>query len=485
VLFQRAARCGARRGPACLCYGQTVSSRRGSDDVATRLNPRLPALASESTATYVLTVIDGPDRGSSVTVDGSRATRLLVGTSPACELRITDPLVSRRHIAAEATPRGLRVTDLGSTNGTFYQRVCVTDATLQGGETLVFGDTTLRVDVVSAAHHVALSSSTRFGRVFGASVEMRKIYPLCERLAVSNVPVIIEGETGTGKEFLAEALHEEGPRAQGPFVVFDCTAVPPNLVESTLFGHERGAFTSAVSQRKGVFEQAHGGTLLIDEIGDLEAALQPKLLRALERSEVQRVGSEKWIKVDVRVLAATRRDLDVEVHAGRFREDLFFRLAVARVELPPLRARHGDVGLLVRHFWRKLDTSGQPMPDDLVARFEAYAWPGNVRELRNAVARRLALGELEVPRHVPAPASVPPGPPSAPPPPPAVGADVIQRVLGLDLPLPRAREQVIEEFERLYIERVLARHDGNVTRAAHASGIARRYFHALKSRLGV
>jgi DNA-binding NtrC family response regulator len=304
---------------------------------------------------------------------------------------------------------------------------------------------------------------------------MRKLYPLCERLAVADVPIVIEGETGTGKELLAEALHETSARAQGPFVVFDCTALPPNLIDSALFGHERGAFTGAVDTRTGAFEQAHGGTLLSDEIGELDAALQPKLLRALERSEVQRLGSNRWRKIDVRVIAATRRDLDREVQAGRFREDLFFRLAVARLELPPLRERHGDIGLLTRHFWKKL--GGElPVPPAMLARFEDYTWPGNVRELRNAIARRIALGELanegvdEV------------APPSRDP--VRGGSDLVERVLALELPLPRARQRVVEEFERRYVERVLAKYDGNVTRAAAASGIARRYFYTLRARRG-
>ncbi|MGH7270919.1 MAG: sigma 54-interacting transcriptional regulator, partial [Polyangiaceae bacterium] len=198
-----------------------------------------------------------------------------------------------------------------------------------------------------------------FGRMLGRSAEMRRLYPLCARLAQSEVSVVIEGETGTGKEVLAEALHEASLRAAGPFVVFDCAAVAPSLLESALFGHERGAFTGALAQRIGIFEQAHGGTLFIDEIGELDALLQPKLLRAIERGEVQRVGSSRWEKVDVRILAATRRNLDREVHAGRFRDDLFFRLAVVRIELPPLRERHGDVAVLSAHFWGQIAESDQ------------------------------------------------------------------------------------------------------------------------------
>ena len=295
---------------------------------------------------------------------------------------------------------------------------------------------------------------------------MRRLYPLCERLAASDVPVVIEGETGTGKEVLAEAIHETGPRARGPFVVFDCTAVPPNLVEAELFGHERGAFTGAVAARKGVFEQAHGGTLLIDEIGDLDLALQPKLLRAIERSEIRRIGGTSFQRIDLRVLSATRRDLDREVEAGRFRDDLYHRLAIARVELPPLRHRHGDVELLARIFWREMGGGGAEIPRELLHRWDAYGWPGNVRELRNTVARHVALGDLAgVGR--PAPASVRP---------------VAEEPEDLDLPFPQARDRALEAFETRYVARVLEQNGGDVAQAAAASGIGRRYFQKLKAR---
>jgi transcriptional regulator with GAF, ATPase, and Fis domain len=299
---------------------------------------------------------------------------------------------------------------------------------------------------------------------------MRRLYPLCERLARAGVPLLIEGETGTGKEALAESLHEASPRADGPFVVFDCTAVAPNLVEAELFGHERGAFTGAVAQRRGVFEQAQGGTLLIDEIGDLDLALQPKLLRAIERSEIRRIGGDRVVKVDVRVLTATRRDLDKEVQDGRFRDDLFFRIAVARIELPPLRDRHGDIGVLARHFWRELEGSGEELPPEILQRFERYAWPGNVRELANAIARHVAVGEpidLVAGRS----ATIK-----------KASNDAVEDVLAMDLPFPHARQRVLADFERRYVERVLARHGGSVQRAAEASGIARRYFNVIAAR---
>jgi transcriptional regulator with PAS, ATPase and Fis domain len=444
----------------------------GSDDATTALRPR-STRPSIVTARFTVGVVDGPDRGSGVLLGGSDPSRVLVGQSPMCELRLSDPMVSRRHASLEVGSDGLRITDLGSKNGTFVGGVRVIEAVLGGGEMIQAGNTALRVERAGDVG-VPLPLATSFGRVTGASAAMRMLYPKLERLAQSTVPLIIEGETGTGKEVLAESIHEEGPRASGPFVVFDCTAVPPNLLESALFGHEKGAFTGANETRVGVFEEAHGGTLLIDEIGDLDVALQAKLLRALERSEVKRLGGRAWIKVDVRIVAATRRDLDKLVQDGLFRDDLFFRLGVARVELPPLRKREGDVELLAEYFWTTLSRGAEPFPPDFLPRFAGYAWPGNLRELHNAVASRLALGD---------PATlVPSFRPIASPPRPNAPEGDIDRVLALDLPLPRARHILVEEFDRRYVQRVLERHGGNVGRAAAASGIARRYFQLLRAR---
>jgi transcriptional regulator with GAF, ATPase, and Fis domain len=449
-----------------------MGSEVGGGD--TELRPRAESEALAACG-YELFVSEGPNAGMRVAIDPAAPSRVLVGQSTVCAFRLDDGAVSRRHLALEVTERGLRMTDLDSTNGTFVNGVRATEVYLVGSETLRLGGTTVQVEAIGQRSTHALSQATAFGSLVGASPAMRRLYPLCERIAASSVPVIIEGETGTGKEVLAEALHEASARANGPFVVFDCTAVPQELFESALFGHEKGAFTGAVSTRKGAFEQAHGGTLFIDEVGDLAAVLQPKLLRAIERSEVQRVGAERWTKVDVRIVAATRRDLDEEIAAGRFRDDLFFRLSVARVELPPLRRRTGDVAVLARHFWRSLGGRTQPFPDDFVARFARYAWPGNVRELRNAVARRVALGDLA--HGMGSGADEEDAPAAA-----ASSGDLITRVLEADLPLALARREVTEAFERLYVERVLARHGGNIRKAATASGIARRYFQLLRAR---
>ena len=424
-------------------------------------------------------VVEGVDAGRTFLVHPSEPSRALLGQSPSCAIRLKDPMVSRRHAALEPDGTYLRLTDLNSTNGTRVNGMPIVEVLLQGGERLELGDTVLRVERVMEPGFAEPPVIARFGRVLGASPEMRRLYPLCERLAASTVPVIIEGETGTGKEVLAESLHDLGPRADGPFVVFDCTAVPPNLMEAALFGHERGAFTGAVEQRKGVFEQAHGGTLLIDEIGDLELSLQAKLLRALERSEVRRIGGSKWIRVDARVIAATRRDLDLEVQEERFRDDLFYRLAVARIELPPLRKRQGDIEVLARAFWRTMSGVDSQIPEDFFKRLLTYAWPGNVRELHNAVARRVALGELGDEHGW---VAAGPGSRSGPFRRASASDDAVERVLEQDLPLTAAREQVVADFERRYIQRMLDRHDGNVGRAADHAGVARRYFQLLRAK---
>ncbi len=426
-----------------------------------------PVTREDDTAlAFVAEVTEGPDRGFRYAFDSVRPTNVLIGQGLACDVRLTDGQVSRRHAALDFTDRGLRLTDLESTNGTSVGGLRVAEAYLVGGETLRMGESAIRIARV-LSEKPEFSAARGFGRMIGESPEMRRLYPLCERLAHSEVPVVIEGETGTGKEVLAEALHASGARAAGPFVVFDCTAIAPSLLESALFGHERGAFTGALAQRLGVFEQAHGGTLFIDEIGELDAVLQPKLLRAIERGEVQRVGSNRWERVDVRIIAATRRDLDREVQAGRFRDDLFFRLAVGRIDLPPLRRRRGDVAVLTQHFWRQIAGAEHPVPPGLIERLEDYAWPGNVRELQNAIARHVAVGDL---------------PDAETLRPSSTSSDPIERVLSMDLPLPRARAELVEEFERRYVEGVLDRHDGNVSRAAAASGIALRYFQLLKAR---
>ncbi|HZO12655.1 MAG TPA: sigma 54-interacting transcriptional regulator [Polyangiaceae bacterium] len=422
---------------------------------------------------FVITVVDGIDAGNRCVVDAD-APPLFVGKSEVCQLRLRDPMVSRRHASFEVVDDRLRLRDLASTNGTYMPGAAVVEVYVMGTAEVRMGGSTLRIER-GAPEPARLTSATRFGTLIGASPVMRRLYPLCQRLAGSDVPVVIEGATGVGKEQLAESLHLMGPRRDQPFVVFDCTAVAPTLIESELFGHEKGAFTGSHNAHAGVFERSHGGTLLIDEIGDLPPALQPRLLRAIERRTIQRVGGEAHIQVDVRVIAATRRDLDREVQLGRFRDDLFHRLAVARIELPPLRDRHGDVELLARHFWSELGGDPGSIPDDLLSSWADDPWPGNVRQLRNAVTRRLALGDLAGEQPIPDEGVLHAA---------LHSGDAIGGILALDLPLPEARQRLMNEFEQRYVQRQLEIHQGNVTRAAAAAGVARRHMQRLKARLG-
>jgi len=465
-----------------------------SDDSDPRVPPgeaSLETVVQQSDGTtefgypFVLTVVDGPGRGESYAIDPAEPNKVLVGSSPACELKLEDASVSRRHLALEPVSQRLKLRDLGSANGTEVDGLVVIEAMLRGGETLRVGQTSIRCERSESAKPRGLPQASRFGRVLGKSRSMRRLYPLCERLAASNVPVIIEGETGTGKELLAESLHQNGPRARGPFVVFDCGAVAPELIEEELFGRERGTVTGEVTVTAGAFEHANGGTLFIDEIAELPLELQPKLLRAIERPEITRVGTANATPVDVRILSSTRRDLDRMVQQGRFRDDLFHRLAVTRIELPPLRSRSGDVVMLARYFWTELGGTPGALPKKLLEQWDDDSWPGNVRELRNTVVRRLALGDLiEEPGrtldgdeaglslgssrqavHTVSPAG-----------------DPIAAILAMDLPLADARARIVQEFEHRYVERILALHDNNVTRAAAAAGVARRHLQRLKAR---
>ena len=421
-------------------------------------------------AVFRVSVIDGPDRGARVVVDGSAT--LLVGQSPVCALRLADATVSRRHLEIEIVGSRLRVRDLDSSNGTYVGAFRVIEALLEGGEIVTVGASRLHVERVEDAKPASIATEIAFGDVRGVSREMRRLFPLLARLSQIDVPVLIEGETGTGKEVVARSIHAEGARKSGPFVVFDCTTVAAQLLESELFGHERGAFTGAVAQRRGLFEQAHGGTLFIDEIGDLPLDLQPKLLRALERSEVRRVGSDRWIRCDVRVVSATRRNVETLVQEGRFRDDLFHRLAIGRVELPPLRKRRGDVIALLEHFCIEAGATARAIPPQVLADWMRAEWPGNVRELRNAVVREIALGDLERRIEVD----------NAPDAPDAHDEDGWQTSARFDLPFVEARQRVVDAFQREYLARILDAHGGSVQRAAEAAGIATRYFRLLRAR---
>ena len=337
-------------------------------------------------------VLVGPNEGLVRELDGPE---VRIGSKKGgTDLVLGDPTVSRHHLTLTVDDIGLRVVDTGSRNATFLDGIRIRDAYARPGAVIDLGNTRLRIHLSEQVSEIPISSRTQFGALLGSSIPMRRLFGLLERVAPLDTTVLIEGETGTGKELVAEALHEESPRAELPFIVFDCSAVARNLVESELFGHVRGAFTGADRDRAGAFEQADGGTLFLDEIGELPLDLQPKLLRLLETREVQRVGENTTRKVDVRIVAATNRSLSAEVQAGRFREDLFYRLAVILIPLPPLRERVEDIPVLVDHFVRELTARGnsREVLPKLSERMQARSWPGNVRELRNAVEMAMAVG---------------------------------------------------------------------------------------------
>jgi two-component system response regulator HydG len=448
-------------------------------DAATERTEREPLAPFE----VVLRVTAGPDAGASIVVAADATTQVVVGTSRTAALKLTDRHVSRRHLAIDRTDKGVGIRDLDSTNGTFVRGVRIAEAWVGPGEPVAVGDTTIMVDWAAAPSAALPEEADSFGRMLGRSPEMRRLFALAARLSLADVAVLIEGETGTGKELLAEEIHMRGSRADRPFVVFDSVDEDPQRATIALFGAAPGVYAAFPDGRPGLLETAHGGTLLVDEPSELTPELQRRLARALSRREVQRAGSEHPIPIDVRVIATSSVDLDRRVERGEFREDLFYSLAGARLEIPPLRRRREDVVLLSRHFWTQAGAPGEA-PEALVARFVAQPWPGNVRELENAVARHLATGEIDVGARA-RPSFAPPPPSSSPPPPLAPSTsepDLVQRVLGQRLPLASARQEVIAAFERLYVEQILREHGGNVTHAARASGLAHRYFQALKAR---
>ncbi len=453
----------------------------GKDEPVTTSTQRYVPIRQLSSG-FQLRVECGPDAGASISVDPG-LDAILVGTSSVCQLRLTDPEVSRRHLRLEGEGTRLRVTDLNSTNGTRLEGVAVQDAWAEAGQCLTLGATTIRVAVSQdAAAPAPARHGDRFGGFLGGCPELQRLYPLLGRLAESDVSIVIEGETGTGKEVLAEALHEHSSRSNKPYVVLDCTTLPANLIEAELFGHERGAFTGSVTQRRGVFEEAHGGTLFIDEIGDLDLSLQPKLLRVLERGELRRVGGNQLIHVDVRVIAATRRDLDHAVEQGTFRDDLFHRLAIGRVSLPPLRKRPGDIALLARHFWRELSPH-KALPARLLERWESDSWPGNVRELRNTIARHVATDGLAMEPDE-APSGLAAADATASPEVNGVLESALAELKGLlwsQEPIPVARVKLLENYQKARVKRALLEHDGAVDAAAQSLGIGKRYLHMLKS----
>ncbi|WP_394822081.1 sigma-54-dependent Fis family transcriptional regulator [Pendulispora albinea] len=399
--------------------------------------------------------MSGPSVGKTLILDWNKVPQALVGQSQVCELVLSDPRTSRRHLSLTSEGTALRVVDLRSTNGTRVGGIRITEALLEGGELIELGDSSLRV-ARAGELRMGAEGRERFGRVLGKSQAMQRLFAACEALSTSTLPVIIEGETGTGKELLAEAIHETGPRSAAPFIVFDCAAHDEEAQLEALFGGPRGP---------GALDQARGGTLVIDEIGELGMQAQSRVAALLDRGELRRVGEIEPVRANVRFIATTRDDLDRSVEQGRFREELLVHFAGARIQVPALRQRHGDVELLARHFW-KLFGGAAEIPKRFLLQLARQPWPGNVQELEHAVSRATVLGEEH---DIVSPTIGERDRPS----------DYIEHVLGMSLAMPSARQLVIREFERRFVERAVREQGGNVTRAAAASGLTRRYFHML------
>ena len=412
-----------------------------------------------------------------------------IGAMEDNDLVVNNETVSRYHCKIVQEETGYLLIDLGSTNGTFINRVRVKEGYLKPGCTVGLGNSEIKFSAADEKVEIVPSRKERLGPMIGRHLKMRELYAVLEKISPTGTTVVIEGETGTGKEVVAQTIHQLSPRASGPLMVVDCGAVPDNLIESELFGHEKGSFTGAIMTRQGLFEMANGGTLFLDELGELPLDLQPKLLRALESREIRRVGSSKPIKVDVRIIAATNRNLEEEVKAGRFRQDLFYRLSVVRVFLPPLRDRHEDIPILVKHFLAEAAYNRKPDGSPRISGcsraamdvLSSYRWPGNVRELVNTIERAVSFSEGDMIDPGDLPDTV-------------RGKEDAPRVSGLNGPamgqagdatFKDAKERWVSSFERDYIVQLLKKNKGNISHAAREADIDRKYFRKLMKKYGL
>ncbi|WP_434348595.1 sigma 54-interacting transcriptional regulator [Myxococcus virescens] len=415
---------------------------------------------------FRFTVLEGPQPGQS---KDSNADTFSIGSHGLNDFVIEEPTVSRFHCEVKVDHDGARLRDLDSRNGTVLDGVHVRDAYLRGGSILRLGRVSVRFDFSPETNRLLISDRTTFGELVGSSPVTRASFALMERAAASDATVLLEGETGTGKSRAAFAIHQASARASGPFLTVDCGAIPGNLLESELFGHEKGSFTGAIQRRVGAFEEADGGTIFLDEIGELPAELQPKLLRVLENKEIRRLGANGYQPVNVRVIAATHRDLRAEVNAARFRSDLFFRLAVVRIIIPALRERPEDIPLIAERILTAFGAGSEQLAalstPEFIAQLQHAAWPGNVRELRNHLERCLVFQD------------------AMPPDAEEVSAQAVLRSLvDPKQPYAEARRRALEVFEREYLDALLKLHGGKVSQAAAAADMDRVYLYRLLRR---
>jgi DNA-binding NtrC family response regulator len=396
---------------------------------------------------------------------GSREERVIIGRSPRADLVIEHESVSRIHCEVVWEDGAFVLRDLGSKAGTRMGGLRIREVCLPNEARISIGQSEVSFSLIVGSQEPQLYPTSRFGGLMGETSVMRALYARLAMVAARDTTVLLEGESGTGKELAAQAIHEASSRRAGPFVVVDCGSIPRTLLEAELFGHERGAYTGATRARVGAFVLAEGGTVFLDEVGELDIDLQPRLLGALERREVKPIGAEQPVPVNVRIVAATNRDLRREANRGAFREDLYYRLAVACIRMPPLRERISDVPLLVRSFLEqhaRRDGTDFPLDEHIMQRLMQRTWPGNVRELRNVVEQIVAFGIEQVP-------IVREG----------------EQQSRVETTFKVAKAKLVEDFERAYLVSVLAQHEGNITAAANAADLDRVHFLRLLDRYGL
>jgi len=425
-----------------------------------------------------LVVLKGSQRGREFNVASDV---IRIGKAEGNDLVLTEDTVSRVHCEILRDARGYLLRDLQSTNGTFLDGAEVREAYVRAGSVITVGTIQIKFQPFEERIEILPSEAESLGSLVGRALIMREIFGLLERVSPTEATVLLEGETGTGKDLVARTIHSLSRRKDGPFVVVDCGAVASTLIESELFGHEKGAYTGATATRQGAFELANGGTIFLDEMGELSLDLQPKLLRVLEQREIRRVGGNRTMRVDIRVIAATKKDLKQEVQKGKFREDLFFRLSVVPIYIPPLRQRKEDIPLLVEEFGRKLAPQGGiDIPPEALDSLMAHDWPGNVRELRNVLERGIYLSKQ-------------------------LGADAFKLVNISGLGPGRHggndggvqvefnpgesyrvnKERWNDEFEKRYLQWLLQRAEGNISKAAREADMDRKYLHKLIKKHGL
>ncbi|MCB1715853.1 MAG: sigma 54-dependent Fis family transcriptional regulator [Candidatus Competibacteraceae bacterium] len=416
-----------------------------------------------------IVVNGGPDTG----LQGSYSLPVIrIGTALDNDIVLTDRAVSRHHAEIHVTKQGLLIRDLGSTNGTFVGQLRVTEAYLTPDTSCTIGYSQLSIQLRTEEHHFRIPKENHLGELVGASEPMRELFGYLRAVADTPTTVLINGESGCGKELVARTLHELSGRP-GALVVFDASVTDHEMVRNDLFGHVKGAFTGAAGSREGAFRRAHEGTLFIDEIGELPLDLQPRLLRALENREVTPIGSDQSVRVDVRVVAATHRDLAMMVQEGSFRADLYYRLSVLTLRVPPLRDISQDIPLLVKSFIQRLGLNCQIMPDAMEA-LKRYHWPGNVRELRNVLERaavlckngQVGVADLMLPGSAASAMPIPQNTAYKSPPPSPAGQALPGAVPAGTSSAASASRSDLKELERQMIIEALARNGNNKTATA-------------------